>query len=374
MNNSNNQSDKQLDKFCVHNAVGAQIKRQGKGANSYFSYSLGVEWNVSEDVAVNFVRQIESKFVNKLKLYNFFKKPDSGKELVLADKLKALESDNGFLKLAVHILDKLESSATAKSATSLADSYVVITHYSTDKDVDDSGRLLVVLLDSKSGFNFNEEYEPKSRVIINVDSLKQAAMIDVTLFEEVYPALEGESYLHFIQGNQSSNFFKEALECGQSIANKESISAMFNAIDDFSDSLDLSIGERDKIYNKVEKKLFEYAKSRKSKAVHLSYVQSWIDEILSDDHKGKGKFSEYVSLNGYQVNEWTEPSRSSIYKASTFTIQDEKKSYTCVVSKSAIGPYGSGKKVKLDKGGNHIMIPLSEEDKQDILNRTTDND
>ncbi|WP_219863137.1 nucleoid-associated protein [Vreelandella piezotolerans] len=368
--NSANQQIKQKEKFTVHNAVGAQIQRQGKGKSSYFKIDLGVEWQVSDDVAVSFVRQIESKFSVKAKLHNFFKDDFEGGSLEIADKLYSLKEDNGFSELASHILNRLEDAATEKASTSLSDAYVVIAYYTSNLSAKEYDSILVVLLDSKSGFNFTDRYEPKNRVIINLDSLKQAAMINASIFESVYPSVRDDSYLYFIQGTQSSDFFKEALDCGSSISNAESVQQIFAAVEGFSAEHGLSPREMNKIHLKVENKLSEYAGSgAKGKAVKLDYIQGWVDECLSDNHPGRGKFSEYVNVHDYQVNEWTKPNENSIKKASTFLIQDEKKSYSCVVNKSVIGAHSSNSRVKVDKDCRHIMIPLSDEDREEILSR-----
>lgn len=358
--------------LTVLNAIGGYLQRKKTGKESFFDKDLGVKWDTSDQVALSFVKQIEAKFARKNKLFNYFKSGAEIKSLPLAEELKKLTAEDvDFSLFADFILDCLVISATKKSGTSLSDAYVVLVHYKTSFDEGDEGRLLIVLLDRKGVFNFNNKYEPKNRDSIDLDALKQAAMVDLTLFKEIYPGRNGEAYLQFVKGNQSSDFFKEALECGSSIENTASVEALFSALDKFSDEHDLSIALHNKIQKRVEDKLSEYAKSKSP--VSVDYIQGWVDECLADGHQAKGIFSEHVNINGYQVNEWTVPTSNSINKAGSFVIEDEKKSYSCKVNKGSVGEYNSNKKVKLTKDHGYLMIPLSEDEREEIVNRVAEN-
>lgn len=361
-------TDVKQNKLTVLNAIGGHLQRKKSGKESFFDKDLGVEWDTTDQVAISFVNQVEAKFVRRNKLYNYFKSGPEIKSLPLAENLKKLSSNSiDFSLFADFVLERLAFSATKKAGTSLSDAYVVFVHYKTSSDEGDDGRLLVVLLDKKGVFNFNNQYEPKNRDSIDIDALKQAAMVDITLFKQLYPSRDGDAYLQFIKGSQSSDFFKEALDCGKSIENTASVDALFLALDQFSDEHGLGIAIHNKVQKRIEDKLSEYAKSKEP--VSIDYIQGWVDECLADGHHAKGKFSEHVNSNGYQVNEWTVPTPKSIDKAGSFIIQDERKSYTCKVNKGTVGAHDSDKKVKLTKDHGYLMIPLSEDEREEILKR-----
>lgn len=359
--------------LTVLNAIGGHLKRNKAGKESFFDKELGVSWDTSDEVSINFVKQIEAKFARKNKLYNYFKlSTEVSSQNVASELTKLSQAEINFDVFSEFILDALVTSATKKAGTSLSDAYVVIVHYKTVSDEDDNGRILVVLLDKKGVFNFNDQYKPVNRDSIDIDALKQAAMVDVTLFKALYPSREGEAYLQFIKGNQSSNFFKEALECGSSIENTSSVEHLFSALDSFSDEHNIDIVLHNNIQKKIEEKLSGYAKDKIP--FSIDYVQSWIDECLADSHEAKGKFTTHVNVNGFQVNEWTVPTSDSILKAGSFVIEDDKKSYTCKINKGMIGDHDSDKKVKLTKGREYLMIPLSESEREEIVKRISKND
>lgn len=359
--------------LTVLNAIGGHLQRNKAGKESFFDKDLGVAWNTSDQVAINFVKQIEAKFARKNKLYNYFKSGPEVSNRPVADELTKLANDTvSFPDFSDFVLDGLVTSATKKAGTSLSDAYVVVVHYKTTSDEGDDGRVLVVLLDKKGVFNFNNQYEPINRESIDIDALKQAAMVDVTLFKALYPGRDGDAYLQFIKGNQSSDFFKEALECGNSIENTSSIENIFSAFESFSDEQKLGISLHNKIQKKIEEQLSKHAKSKSP--VSVDYVQGWIDECLADGHEAKGKFTGHVNVNGFQVNEWTVPTSNSIVNAGSFVIEDEKKSYTCKVNKGTVGAYDSNKKVKLTKDHGYLMIPLSEGEREEIVKRVGEDD
>ncbi|WP_431026167.1 nucleoid-associated protein [Halomonas sp. H5] len=370
---SESQAKEEVPSLTVLHAIGAHLQRKKVGKESFFEKDVGTQWDTGDKVALSFVQQIEAKFAKKNKLYNFFREDPSGNDLPLASHLKNLnETHDGFGRLSSFVLDSMVSSATRKAGTSLSDAYVVIIHYMTRADEGDEGRLLVVLLDKKGVFNFNRNYEPTNRDSIDIDALKQAAMIDVTLFKGLYPSRDGDAYLQFIKGNQSSDFFKESLECGDAIENAASVDAIFEALDEFSDEHGLGISVHNKIQKSIESKLSEYAKRKAP--VSIDYIQGWVDECLDDGHAAKGKFAEHVNVKGHQVNEWTAPTTNSIIKAGSFVIEDDKKSYSCKVNKGTVGTYDSDKKVKLTKDTRYLMIPLSEVEREEIIKRVTEHD
>lgn len=354
-------------------AIGGHLERKQAGKESFFDKDIGAMWNTQDEVAVDFVKQVEAKFARKNKLHNYFREAADGEVLTLPSILQSFDGTGaGFSEFVNAVFNGLVDFANKRAGTSLSDAYVVVVHYQTQGDDQDRGRVLVVMLDRKSVFNFNDNYEPTNRDSIDIDALKQAASVDVTLFQSLFPNQDGDAYLEFITGNQSSDFFKSALECGDSISNVDSVKGIYKALEGFSDEYDFGVALYSKVEKHVREKLNEFADRKAS--VSIGYLQGWVDECLDEKHPARSSFGEYVNLSEHKVNEWTEPTPNSVDKASSFIIQDANKAYYCKVSKSTVGEYGSKKKVTVTKDKRHLMIPLSDAEREEILKRISDHD
>ncbi len=224
------------------------------------------------------------------------------------------------------------------------------------------GRLLVLMVDKKGVFEFDDNLVPEQLTSIDIDSLRQAAMIDLTLFEASYPENNGESYVGFISGKSKSEFFKRALGCDPKIDNQRSISEVFRALADFIETLDLSMSEEDAVDQKIQEFVHKKSKDIHDKKITIQDIQEQIDRILPNDHKGKGKFKDFVNLNEYKVDEVFEPTVHSVKKAVSIDLKDENGNYSCKISRNVLGGKNDGKPVTFDKQARRLIIELSDQE------------
>ncbi|WP_342230235.1 nucleoid-associated protein, partial [Yersinia enterocolitica] len=217
------------NEFVAVSAVTAQLD---KGSSGTLEAKVGRLWNLNNAVSNDFINKIELKFRRKNKFHNFLTKdelPNSIPTLLrkyIGDKLK-------FKTLVQSILSKIKVivSNDGRILSGLKNNNIIFIHYKTTGDESDFGRLLIVMVDKKSGFDFESvALTPKKLSPIDTDALRQAALFDLTLFDITYPDNNGESYVKFIQGKSKSDFFKDALGCKREIDNNRSIQELFDAI------------------------------------------------------------------------------------------------------------------------------------------------
>ncbi|ELY4778177.1 nucleoid-associated protein, partial [Cronobacter turicensis] len=232
----------------------------------------------------------------------------------------------------------------------------------------DLGRLLIVMVDKKSGFDFEEVgLTPKELSPIDTDALRQAALFDLTLFEVSYPANDSESYVRFIQGKSKSDFFKDALGCRKDVDNDRSIRQLFDAIFKFADTNRIPTPLRDKIEETVRGFLQKKSRDKADKSVSLKDIQNRIDKCLPEESPLKGQFTIFVNANEYKIDDIFEPTNFSANNASSYDFSDSNRNFSCKVRKSAIGSQSSSKPVKIDKENRCLILPLSDIDYDELI-------
>ena len=347
--------------FEIVAAITASLERDKTLDRSPFKYEMGTVWNLQNSAAVEFIEQIEKKFRRKNKFHSYFSGLPSNQ--TPANLKNYIAKTLGFFDLAKAEMRLLVSFANEAERGTLSGGNLVFIHYKTIGDADDTGRLMVVMVDKKGAFEFDEEsLEPKRLQPIDTDALRQAAMFDLTLFSDIYPEKSGEAYLHFIEGRSKSDFFKAALGCDTAVSNKESVANLFEAIKQFAINSDLKIA----IQERITEKVYEHIEKNIGKQVALSDIQHIIDKQLPDGHKSVGAFSEFANENGFQVNTIFEATRHALEKGVSIQIKDFQSNYAVSVKAKSIGYPGSDKPVTVDEDLTYMMIPLSQEDRDNI--------
>ncbi|HGM5483857.1 TPA: nucleoid-associated protein [Serratia marcescens] len=333
------------------------VKKEGA---VLFDHDMGALWHLGKGDVQLFLKRIESKFRRKGKLHGFIKKDTL--PLSTPDAFTRYINDNfGFEDFVSAIMKKMKLEANAEKSTLVGGALIFI-HYKTDDDMAGLGRLLVLMVDKKGVFEFDDNLVPEQLTSIDIDSLRQAAMIDLTLFEASYPENNGESYVGFISGKSKSEFFKRALGCDPKIDNQRSISEVFRALADFIETLNLSMSEEDAVDQKIQEFVHKKSKDIHDKKITIQDIQEQIDRILPNDHKGKGKFKDFVNLNEYKVDEVFEPTVHSVKKAVSIDLKDENGNYSCKISRNVLGGKNDGKPVTFDKQARRLIIELSDQE------------
>lgn len=347
--------------FSPVSAVTAQLeKKDDKTLDS----KIGRLWNLNNEVSNSFITKLEYKFRNRNKFHNFLTKDDLPKSIP-AILTKYIGGKINFKKLVEAVLQKIkiEVGNDGRKLSGVTDNNLIFIHYKTSFDEGDLGRLLIVMVDKKGGFDFEKvALTPKQLYPIDTEALRQAALFDLTLFESSYPDNNTESYVRFIQGKSKSDFFKDALGCKKDVNNSRSIKELFNAIFKFAEENSISIPLRDKIEEDIRDYLENKSKDKNDKSVTMKSIQLKIDKNLPDDHKSKGQFLSFVNTKEYKIDEIFEPTNFSAENATSYKFSDQNKNFTCKVRKTAIGKQNSTKPVKIDLENKSLILPLSEAD------------
>lgn len=349
-------------KYAPQNALTATLSIVNGDAGPRFEAKTGTPWTLDVEDVKAFISQIERKFKLKRKNHSFI-----AENQLPFSTAKLLENYNrgaiGFPKLVESFMENLKRQATLNK-TRPAGGSVIFIHYHKDNEEESLGRIFVIMVDNSNVFNFDEKLVPRKLPSIDIDALRQAALVDLTLFDASYPDKNGEPYVQFISGKSSSNFFKVALGCTEELDNNKSIESVRSALTDFSNHLSLPTSMRVRLLDSFAKLMAEKNKSTTNKTITLKELEYAVDKMLPDTSKGKGKFEQFALLGEYKINEYFEPSRASSGQFEKVQLKDTENDYSCNISVSIISDdINSDSKVIYDKQEERLIIRLSEADK-----------
>lgn len=347
--------------------IGAVTASLEKNDSRVFEYRLGETWDLRNEVASEFITRIEKKFSRKNKFHNFL---DSDQTPISIPSIlkKYIHKKNEFIVLSKAIIEKLKQNANNETRVAqLQGGSVVLIHYKSS-DPDDLGKLLIVMVDKQSAYDFDTDKLTPTRLNpINTDALRQAAMFDLTLFEASYPENKGDSYVHFLQGKSKSDFFKDSLGCRHDSDNKRSIQQLFNAIDIFVSKNSLGRVLRDTIDNEVKILLEKKSRDKSgNKSVKIEDISKVIDQCLTESHQCKGTFVDFVNINGFQIDPQFEPTPKAAESALTIEVADNDNNFKLKIMRGAIGDEQSNKPVILTDNKCEVVIKLSQADYDDL--------
>ncbi|EGQ9830748.1 nucleoid-associated protein [Vibrio vulnificus] len=277
---------------------------------------LGTLWPLDgEDISFKFIQQVELKFKRKNKFHSYY---DNDTQTSVPNYLhKYIASSIGekdFIELVKALTMELKDAIfDLKVASKVASSKIVFMHYKSTKN-DDFGRILAVMVDKKSGFDFTEgSLLPKQAEHVNLEALKQAVSIDVDLFDSCYPeAPDAEAYLRFIRGSSSAAYFRKAFGCEEKSDNGESLDNLFNAIELYTSTykLDQEFGYQ------AEEKLLKFVvdlKESSKSSFSIDQAASVIESVLPADRKElENTFVAFVNQNELMINQYIEPTNKQV--------------------------------------------------------------
>lgn len=348
-------------RYAPQNALTATLDVVQGDSGPRFEANTGEPWTLDVDDVKAFLTQIERKFKLKRKNHSFITKNDL--PFSTATLLREYNKDAiTFPKFVESFMQNLKNEA-ALSKTKPAGGAVIFIHYHKDNEEESLGRVFVIMVNNSSVFNFDEGLVPRKLPSIDIDALRQAALIDLTLFDASYPEVNGEPYVQFITGKSSSNFFKVALGCTEELDNNKSIEDVKQALIDFSGHLNLSSIIKIKLLQTFSQLMSEKNKSNTNKTITLKELEQVVDKVLPSDSNGKGKFEQFALLGEYKINEYFEPSRVSPNQFEKVTLKDADNEYSCNISVGVISDdVNSDSKVIYDKQEGKLIIRLSETD------------
>lgn len=347
-------------------AVTGLLEKQRTAAGVLFKKSLGKLWDVTDQISLDFIIEIEKRFRRKNKHFGYFSKHSKSIPKELKKYFEAPESTakKEFVSFSDSIMVSLSTAAEEARGPSMAGGNVVIMHYKTHEE-DDLGKLLIVFVDKKGMFDFDDDLRPEKLEPIDTTAIKQAASVDLNLMSVCFPKNDGEAYLRFIEGNSKSEFFKTAIGCDISADNSTSVDAIQRALEDFIDAKSIDIKVAEELRAGVEDLLLSY--SRKTEPLSIGLVQERVDQVLPEGDSSKGVFAAFVNDNEYSVSSWFSPTNYQAKKSGRITLKDGSKGYEAEVNKNSIGSINSGKPVKVSSDGEHLLFPIDSENKDLIL-------
>lgn len=347
-------------------AVAGYLTKDAQKKPAFFSKGLGKLWDFDDSISIEFIKEIERKFRRKNKKFGYFSKDVSSAPRELSQYYQSSDDKlaSSFLSFCDGLMANLSNEANEVTAPPSAGGNVVMMHY-TSHESDDMGKVLVMLLEKKSMFDFDDDLRPERMEPIDTSAIKQSALIDVNLFHASYPENDGDPYLKFIEGSSRADFFKSALGCDETANNEKSVQEIDRAVSDFIGSKISDLGLAEEIRDGVKSLLLEHAKPD-SEPLSLGMIENRVDQILPEGSAEKSTFSSFVNDNEYFVSEWFSPTSYRAGKVGKIVLVDDNKSYDVEVSENSIGDMKSNKPVKVSECGNYLCFPLSGEKRREV--------
>lgn len=352
----------------VIGACAAKFVKKNLNGLSFYDSVKGQDWDLSAEICVSFVNFIEKKFSKSGKIFGYVD-PNS---LDAAKNFSDYIGVGDFSVFVDGVMGSLCKEANDPSRKSLNDGYVVFARYKYGEQHD---RLLVVMLGKKTGYDFVDDktLTPKNIESLNLQDFRQAACMDLNGFKAGYPGNEGESYLYFIKGKSSSEFFNTALGCSDSVSGKVCVENLKNALMAYlqEDGAKIPLSARRSIQVKVS----DYIESNAGKTVSLPEIQRVIDKCLPAESEFHGRFHEYLHQNSerFKVSEEFQPSHSAAKKMAYLPVKLPSGDFEGMVKYSAIAVGDKqGADVSVDADFVYLRIKLPAGVAADIKSWNTD--
>lgn len=358
--------------LIVLNAIAAEIKKQ----DGRFDFEFGKVWGDSEH-ALSFIKEIEQKFGRKTKTYGFLSVDKSKNSIPTILTNFNVDHNGRFVDSAKCMMERIKSSLNEDGRGNTQVGHMVFIHYCNEGEEEDFGRLLVVMVSKKDVFDFGAGLIPTQFKSIDVDTLRQAVLYDLTLFDAVYPdhveENQDQAYLRFISGRSKGLFFQEALGAKDMIDNKVSVNSLFKAIEVFGENLGLRKAHIRRLQDEIEL----LVQSKKGKQISLNSVAKKIIANLPDKDIDvtPEDFVAFLNENDYKISEIFDATRDQLQKATN--IEGQKgQDYFYRIRKSALGTVDNiDKCIRYDPKRRIIYIEVQDEAQhQELLKALPDMD
>ncbi|HIF9402460.1 TPA: hypothetical protein ACX6SN_000782 [Photobacterium damselae] len=335
---------------------------------------FGSIWPLNgEDVSFQFIQQVELKFKRKNKFHGYYDS-DTGTQVAsyLHKYIASSVSKEDFIALITSLTSELKDAIfELRVASKVASSKIVFMHYKS-RENDDFGRVLAVMVDKKSGFDFIEEsLLPKQAQHINLEALKQAVSIDVDLFDICYPnSPESEAYLKFIRGSSSASYFRKAFGCKEKSDNGESLNNLYKAIDSYTTINNLG----EDFYFDAEEKLTDFVvniKNSDKSSFSIDQAAIVIESALPENRKElENTFSTFVNESEFMINQYIEPTAQQVNEHLWIDFSDQDNGLIARVhSTIEIGKKGEGKDVEFNESTRKLEIKVKDAKIRDKIMR-----
>lgn len=317
-----------------------------------------------KDVSFQFIQQVELKFKRKNKFHGYYDE-ETGSDVagLLSKYFTSSITQEDFTALVHSFAYELKKAIfDLKVSSKVASSKIVFMHYKSTQN-DDFGRLLAVMVDKKSGFDFTEgSLLPKPAQHINLESLKQAISIDLDLFDTCYPEQpENEAYLKFIRGSSSATYFRVAFGCKEKSDNGESLNNLYQAIDSYATINNLGFDFCIEAEEKLTKFVTKVKESNKS-SFSIDQAAIVIETALPESRKElENTFSTFVNESELLINHYIEPTVHQIKEHQWIDFSDEHNGLIARVHSSIeIGKKNEGKDVEFNESTRKLEIKIKD--------------
>lgn len=350
--------------YFVEHAITATLEKKQTPKGFAFVQTIGKEWTLDSEDVLTFVTQVNKKFKLKRKIHGVMDKNEMPLSPPSVFK-KYLSKKSNFSVFVSSVMNLMRREANEDKST-LVGGAIVFIHYGINNDKDNFGNLLVLMVDRKGVFNFDNDLMPEKLVSVDIDSLRQVVSVDLNLFNIEYNKNNNEPYLHFINGKSKSEFFKRGLGCNPKLDNNRSIAEAKKAVNDFLKKIKVKPIDRVKVNKNIEKFIEAKSRDKNDKKTNLDDLGKCIADSLPRNRNVVNRFNKFVDYGVYSIDEYFEPSPSSKYEFSEIRIIDEDCDYEVKFDIESISDdENSGKKIIYKKSG-YLLVKLSNDSIQRI--------
>lgn len=348
-------------------ALHAKTVQLNKGENnSSIEQVIGRNWPIEADsVSYKFIEDVELKFKRKNKFHSSYDENST----FITDPLMKYAKSNASAKS----FDELVNSLTVSIKNELFEvlgsansSSIVFTHYKSvlGEASLNLGRLLIVMVDKKSGFDFTDDDNllPKAAAHINLSAMKQAVMIDLQVFHDSFPIKEKKPYLKFIRGNSSAEYFRKAFGCVEKIDNGDSLDNLYSAIEDYAAEYSLGNTFESKAYESLDIMLDDLLHDKSRTSFSLDEAANVIESSSSTSTytQLQGTFVNFVNENELPINHFIEPTKNQIERQRWFDFSDSRSGIIAKVLRPQIGEPHSGEAIEFDVSESRISWQIND--------------
>lgn len=331
---------------------------------------IGKDWPLATNkICLDFISSIEGKFTSKTRFHSFLSE-DNSKDSVPYKLQEYMKGNLTFRELVAFYLESLRENAVKAGTRLVTGGNIVFMHYKSHEE-DDEGKFFAVMVSEKSGFDFDPLTQvPRSTEHVNLERLKQAARVDLTLFDEVYP--EESHYLQFIEGTAKSEFFKISFGCSaNNVDNAESINQIRKAVTEFSKKNRLGPNFSRKASEAVEKEITQAAKSKR--AISLQHIVSVVESEIPAKSGAKGLFGEHLKNESYRINPYVQPTLNMAEQGNWVMVETAGNSFSGKIQKDKVKKRGHGDdtSVEFDGQSNSLIVKITDPNIIEELNRLT---
>lgn len=348
--------------YKAHNAISARLDMNVGDEGISYHATTGQTWGLEAEDVKKFITKAEKKFRLKQKNYGFISKNELPISTAIALKKYLLKQIDfpGFVAAFMQNI-KTEASLNLKKPAGGA---IVFIHYHLDKEEDSLGQMFIIMVDNSDVFRFDENLIPQVLPSIDMNALRQAVLLDLTLFDATYPKNSGEPYLQFINGKSNSNFFKKAIGCESDLDNRRSVDETRRALKDFSAAMNLAPLDKVNLLNTLDRVMHEARGNKLS----TSDVEKKLDAELSKYPNAVGKFEQFTLIGRYKIDAFFEPGPKASESFKKIVLADDNKDYSCSISVGVISTKDAPDVIAFyDKNTGTLSIKLTDTD-QCVLN------